>query len=214
MHQHDRICIPYSEARKLLQEADVLLFRGNAWYSWLIQKAGWSEYSHVAMISRHNGPDSDVELVEFHGYKGGGASTNFDNSFPEFNGQIDVYRPVSWYRKQTFRLDTRKISEETVLLDRKAITKTMRSLTGLPYGWRRILWMAKQQFFGFRLFYDSGNLTSDEIQDIIYPVCSTAVAYSFSKNNYDLLKERSDNWTRPGDVANSPLLNYLFTIGE
>lgn len=213
MHIHDRILLPYKDAKLLLQEADVLLFRGNAWYSFLIQKAGWSEYSHVGMISRHNGPDSDIELVEFHGYKGGGATTNFDNSFPEFSGQIDVYRPVSWYRKQSFNKNTQQVEEETILLDRKAITKTMRSLTGLPYGWRRIWWMTKKQLFGLRLFYNTEDLTSDEIESIIYPVCSTAVAYSFAKNNYDLLKERSDQWMRPGDIANSPLLNYLFTIG-
>jgi hypothetical protein len=56
------------------------------------------------------------------------------------------------------------------------------------------------------------DLTSDEIKDIVYPVCSTAVAYSFNKNSFDLIKNRNDSWTKPGDIAESTLLHYLFTM--
>ena len=88
----------------------------------------------------------------------------------------------------------------------------MRNLTGIPYGWRRILWLIIRNLPFFRLFSNVANLTSDEQKPIIYPVCSTAIAYCFSKADSDLIHERADEWTEPSDLALSPMLNYLFTI--
>jgi hypothetical protein len=82
----------------------------------------------------------------------------------------------------------------------------------MPYGWKRIWWFIKSYIFGLRFFYDLENMTSDELKDIMYPVCSTAIAYVFDKCGYKILHERADEWTQPSDIALSPLTNYLFTI--
>jgi hypothetical protein len=87
----------------------------------------------------------------------------------------------------------------------------MRILTGMPYGWKRMWWFAKRYLVGLRLFYDLEDLTSDEIEDIVYPVCSTAVSYAFSSYEYDLMKNKGDEWTKPSDVSESTLLHYICT---
>ena len=53
---------------------------------------------------------------------------------------------------------------------------------------------------------------TDELEDMVYPVCSTSVSYSFNKSEFDLVKNRSDEWTEPGDIAKSSGINYLFTV--
>lgn len=212
MNHQNKIFIKYEDVKPYIKEADILLFHGDAWYSWFIQKVTQSEYSHVALASWHNGKNSNLECVEFHGFRGGGAIINLDNYFPEQSGLIDVYRPASHYDKSSFDVKTCMIINETIVLDAKAITNTMRHLTGLKYGWKRIWWFIKKHLFGLRLCYNLEDLTSDDLRDIIYPVCSTAVSYSFTKNNFDLIKNKNDAWTAPGNIGESPLLNYMFTL--
>jgi len=215
MHEHDKIYLTYQEARPLIEEADVLLYNSKCWYSSFIKKAAKGRYSHVALASWHNGANntkSRLETIEFNGLRGGGATTMMSNLFPEFSNQIDIYRPNTYNEHRYFDTITKKIKSRYVPLNAKLITNTMRDLTGLPYGWRRILWFIRRNMFFFRLFYDIENLTSDELKPIIYPVCSTAIAYCFSVADFDLVHERADEWTEPSNLSLSPMLNYLFTI--
>lgn len=212
MHEHDRIFLPYTDAKPLIQEADILLFRGKAWYSFLIEKMTQSEYSHVGLASWHNGDGKILEVLEFHGGRGGGVAVDFDNYIKSQSHQIDVFRPIPKYYRTIFNSETHQFIVVDINLLPKDITQTMRRLTGIPYGWKRIWWFTKFYLPGLRFFYNLQNLTSDEQGPIIYPVCSTSVAYSFTKNCYDLIRNRSDEWTRPGDIAESPLLDYMFTL--
>ena len=215
MHEHDRIYVPYKDARELIQEADLLLYRGKAWHSYCIQRATRSEHSHIGLASWHNGVNktkATLETIEFHGFRGGGVTFKVSNLFPKYSKLIDVYRPNKTCEHIIYNTISKQIETHLDTFDGKAITNTMRGLTGLPYGWKRIWWFIKSYFFGFRFFYDIENLTSDEIKDIIYPVCSTAIAYSFSKNKFKLIHARADDWTQPGDFAMSPMTNYLFTL--
>jgi hypothetical protein len=214
MLEKDRIYIPYAEARLLIKEADLLLYRGNAWYSWFIKKATHGEYSHIGLASWHNGKKERaiLETVEFHGYRGGGVTTKMSNLFPKFSKQIDIYRCSHICQKLLFDPKINKVVTTCTHLQNKDITNTMRSLTGLPYGWKRIWWTIKRNLALFRFFYNLEDLTYDSCQPIIYPVCSTAIAYSFNKNNFDLISQRSDSWTAPSDISTSPLVHYLFTI--
>ena len=88
----------------------------------------------------------------------------------------------------------------------------MRKMTGLPYGWKRIWWIAQYKLPVLRFFYKIEHLVDDTSTELIYPVCSTAVAYSFSKEGFDLVHNRADKATEPSDLSRSPLLQYLFTI--
>jgi hypothetical protein len=211
MKNSQRILIPWEEVKPLVHEADIFLFRSTCWYSWFIQRFTQSEYSHVALASWHNGDNSLLELIEFHGFRGGGAVINADTYFPSEKGHIDIYRPSSHYDKIWLNPTTREIESKIIQLQPKAITKKMRILTGMPYGWKRMWWFAKRYLVGLRLFYDLEDLTSDEIEDIVYPVCSTAVSYAFSSYEYDLMKNKGDEWTKPSDVSESTLLHYICT---
>jgi len=215
--------IDYALARPLIEEGDVLLFRNG---SKLLQRSGGGEYSHCAVSSWHNGSrskDAILECVEFRegsffaslfnkNAGGGGRSTNLDRQVQMYDECIDVYRPVPFFSSYTYNAEVNEVQLSRVKFNPKLVTRTMRQMTGLPYGWRRIWWMAKQQLVGFRLFYSIQDLVDDKLKDVIYPVCSTALAYAFSKNGYDLIPNRSDEFTQPSEISRSSRLSYLFTL--
>lgn len=213
-----KIYVPYNEARLLIKEGDVLLFRGQGYVSYLIQKAGEGTYSHVALASWHNhiGMEPILEVTEFReGY--GGRTTSLSRAYKKDinNGIIDVYRAASSVKKLYFNPRTKTVDVSTVTFNPRAITNYMRNLTGLPYGWSRIWWIATHKLFGFRLFYNISSVSNDcNVLDVdkIYPVCSTAVAACFDSIGYDLIPQRSDEWTEPNDLSRSAFLHYLFTI--
>jgi hypothetical protein len=209
MYEKDRIYIPYLEAKPLIKDADLFLYRGDAWYSFFIKRASRGEYSHAGLASWN---DNILESIEFHGWRGGGATFNADNLFPEYTKQIDVYRVSDYIEIINYNKEFAATTYNNLVLDRKCVCQTMRNLTGLPYGWRRIFWFIKSYLFGLRFCYDLEDLTSDELEKLIYPVCSTAIAYSFNKCGFKLLHQLADEWTQPSNLANSPLTNYLFTI--
>lgn len=219
--------VQFNDVKHLINEADVLLFRGQGIASWFISKGSQSRYTHVALASWSNGntnrADGILECVEFRegsliaglfnkNAAGGGRAVNLENIVKDYCGQIDVYRPATIIRQITISEDF-LAKEEEIVLDPKAVTRAMRKMTGLPYGWKRIWWIMKHKMAGFRMLpYDGDDLANDTFGKLIYPVCSTAVAHCFNSTSYDLIRNKSDNWTEPGDVAMSSRLSYLFTL--
>lgn len=204
------VYVPYDQAKLLIQEGDVLLFRGQKWYSFLIKRITQSLYSHAALASWHNGDNGLLEVVEFH-LKTGGVARNLDNTAKAKPGIIDVYRPSPWRCDVEYSHDNgilTKVSD----YDGKEVTTTMRELTALPYSLSRIGILARGYMFGLRLFNNIKSISDDTVQPFMSHVCSTSVAYSMNVNGYDLVKNKADLRTEPGDLASSPLLNYLFTI--
>lgn len=213
-----KVMLPIEEARLLIQEADVLLFRGKGFFSKLIQRAGESDYSHVALASWYNGSRaaSLLEVTEFREGKGG-RTVNLMSAYKTHleQGLIDVYRVNKPLYKTFYNLQTKKVEKVAIDFNAKGVTRYMRNLTGLPYGWQRIWWIAKNKLAGIRWFANVDNIDDDNSSiDIskIYPVCSTAVAACFSKHGYDLTPNRADEFMEPSDIARSALLNYLFTL--
>lgn len=205
--------LPYLIAKPLIEEGDVLLFRGTGYASYFLSKAGKSPYTHVGIASWAYGDKTVgiLECVEFREWKGG-RSINLQNAINDHPGRIDVYRPVTYSSEWIF--DSAK-NESTLIrkeVNLRGVTNTMRLMTGLPYGWKRIWWLSKHHMVGFRLGIDVEKLRCDILDDIVYPVCSTAIAYSFNSNGYDLIMNRADQWTEPADIAMSPRLSYLFTL--
>ena len=209
----NRVDLPYQEARPLIKEGDILLFRGAGWVSYFISRAGESPYTHCAVASWINDNNGGIlECVEFREGKGG-RSVNLSIQVDNLPGQIDVYRPIP----SVTHWEYNPISEDPFSLirqdlDARAVTNTMRKMTGLPYGWKRIWWLFKHKAIVLRLFTDVEGLTADELEDIVYPVCSTALAYCFNKNGYDLIHNKSDQWAEPADIARSARISYLFTL--
>lgn len=191
----------------LMQEADVALFRGQSWGK-LIGRGSESVYSHVGLLSRHNGL---IELVEFVESKGG-RTVNFETVVKEKSNIIDIYRPIPVWPYWQYNEAEKKIKLEYRFFNGRAVTNTMRQMTGLPYGYRRIWWILKHKMFILRLFYNVESLMVDTLGDIVYPVCSTSVSYSFNKHGYDVVKNRSDQWTEPGQFAMSPALSGIAAI--
>ena len=202
--------IPFSQAIGLLKEGDILLFRGSGWVSSLIQRASEGRYSHVGVASAYiYGDDIIWECVEFREWKGG-RSVNLQKYVEMNDGNIDVYRPSS--SKKIADYVDGKVVERTVKYNGHGVTKTMRLMTGLPYGWTRILWIAQHKLPLIRTIYDINLVVNDTLQDLVYPVCSTAVSYSCAKNDWDLTHHRADAWMEPSDVARSALIHYVFTL--
>ena len=204
--------IDFDEAKALLAEGDVLLFRGTGFWSYFIKRVAEGHYSHVGIASSHGLNGGRMwECVEFRENKGG-RSVNLKTYMQQHNLEIDVYRPASVKRSYIFNAERNEVIPVTVGLNAKAVTNTMRKMTGLPYGWKRIMLLAQMKIPFLRLFYSIDSISDDTIKEPIYPICSTAVAYSFASAGFDLVHNRSDMATEPSDIARSPLLSYIFTI--
>jgi hypothetical protein len=210
-----RVILPFKEIKAKINEGDVLLFRGQGWISQIIGSQTDTNYSHVAIASWSNGDantdDGILECVEFRENYGGRA-ISLENEVKRLPNCIDVYRPVPVFGKLIFNPETKETEFTKKDFNGKAVTRTLRRMTGLPYGWKRILWMAKNKLVFFRLF-DKSRLMDDRLKDVVYPVCSTTVSYSFNKENFDLINNKSDEWSEPGHIAMSARLNYLYTLG-
>ena len=204
--------IPFQKAKRLLREGDVLLFKGDGVFSFFIKRVSEGKYSHVAVVSGHgsNG-DTIWECVEFREWKGG-RTVNLEQYVNNAEGStIDVYR-ASDIKTIHYVGHDQTIGQADIELDTKIVTNLMRRMTGLPYGWKRILYIALLKIPFLRFMYSIDQVVDDDTKEMVYPVCSTAVAHAFSRANFDLVHHRSDKATQPSDIARSPLLSYLFTL--
>ncbi len=210
-----QLILPFKDIKAKINEGDILLFRGQGWVSRIIGSQTDTTYSHVAVASWSNGDantdDGILECVEFReGY--GGRSVLLENEVNRLPNQIDVYRPIPVFGRVSFNATTKEVDFFKKDFNGRAVTRIMRKMTGLPYGWRRIWWMTKNKLLFLRLF-SKESLMNDKLGDIVYPVCSTSVSYAFNMNDFDLINNKSDEWMEPGHIALSPRINYLYTLG-
>ena len=82
--------IKYEEAESILQEGDILLFRGKGLISFLIQRYTGGIHSHVALASKCNDTWMCVEFREFKG----GRSVSLESQVKDNPTNIDVFRPI------------------------------------------------------------------------------------------------------------------------
>lgn len=208
-----RCIIPYTDALSLFEDADILLFRGNSWISYLIKKASSGYYSHAAITSWNrdeNGKKLGLEVLEYREFIGSRASS-FKNYIEKNSGLIDVYRAYPVRQEMSFDCDKYIIKTQLKKIDTRAIVNEFRELTGLPYGYRAIWEMAKRQIVFLRWF-NNPDYFEDDRKMPKYPVCSTVIAYLYQKYYSDLLKYQSTAFMSPSSLAQSPLLSYMFTI--
>ncbi len=209
--------IPYNKAKDLIQEGDVLLFRPEPrkkwWYppklGWFIAKYSGGQHSHVGLASRQfNG---EVVLIEFREWRGGRA-INLANEILGKSGFIDVYRVISPVGMPVTDADGNESIVQKKFTDSVArqVTDEMFRLTGLPYGWEIIWKIALAYLPGVRLF-GWKNKFENNVEDNIY-VCSTAINYVFRKYYMDPVPGIADSYTKPADLAHSPLFQYQFTL--
>ena len=189
--------IPYSEALPLIQEADILLFRGKGIISWLIQRYGSGVHSHVGIAHWDNGNLQCVEFREFKGGRSVSLKTQVDNS--PFG--IDVFRAA---KRVDYENDSYVLDDTTKF----KITTIMLKLTGLPYGWKNI-WKLFKHYLPFCRLAPQ-NIKDNNATKIF--VCSTAAAYAYRTSYIDPVPYLADSAVTPSDLARSSLFQYQFTI--
>tara|TARA_R110000824_G_scaffold282601_18_gene470916 strand:- start:1427 stop:2041 length:615 start_codon:yes stop_codon:yes gene_type:complete len=189
--------LPYAEARSLIQEGDVLLFRGKGLISWLIKRYGSGVHSHSAIA---HWDDDNLECVEFREFRGGRA-VSLKTQIETHPNNIDVFRAanVVQYGEERF-----EFTNETA----KEVSNIMINLSGLPYGWKNICKLIKHYLPFWRLAKQ--NVKDDDPTKVF--VCSTAVAYAYRKAYLDPVPYLADSAVMPSDLARSSLFRYQFTI--
>lgn len=219
----NNLVLPYEVARPMIKEADVLLFRHperSHCYSlppvgWWIARYSGGIHSHVGVASWNR---DRLKCIEFREWRGG-RSVTLSSQVHQNPGRIDVFRAMSCVEIPFVDYCEKKGHEglnisskqknftEQVALN---ITSEMDRLTGLPYGWD-IIWKIAGSYLPFKRLAEN-NIKDDEPNSVF--VCSSAVAYAFRKNYIDLVPYLADSSTKPADIARSPILQYLFTIGD
>lgn len=199
------IKIDYEQAKTILKEGDILLFRNNGLIGRLIQRYTGGVHSHVAIVHK----DRHIwECVEFREFKGG-RTVSLASQVAKCDSCIDVFRPVRsiTYEKmidKNINIIGKNYTEDVA----KSVTEDIIMWTGQPYGWKNI-WNMFKRFIPFiRLF--AQNVDDGKIADA--KVCSTAVTVALRRNYMDPVPYLADEMVSPADLARSPLLQYLFTI--
>lgn len=199
--------VPYNEAKGLIKEGDILLFRGTGLIGFFIKRYTNGDHSHVAMVHL----DGDTwECVEFREFMGG-RSVSLKSQVALNPTTIDLFRPldsISYQemgRRNEITVVNKKYTKEVAANTVKDIIKW----TGQPYGWGNILTMFVR-FVPFVRLLTKQNTDDDELSQA--KVCSTAVTIALRKNYMDPVPYLADDRVSPADLARSPLLQYLFTI--
>ena len=177
--------------------ADLLLYRGAGFLSFLIRMAGRSEYSHSAKVNRLvSNRDSTLYVIETREWEGAGISP-LKSQVEKYQGQIDVFRTNP---------------DELPGYSREASASYMRRFDGACYGYRAV-WRAAIDFLPvFRLFASHDFLTENGRHERA-PFCSQlcAMADHFG-GGIDPVPGLANRITLPGDLAHSRFYRYQFTL--
>ena len=191
------LLVPYREAMSQIQEADVLLFRGEGLISWLIKRYGSGVHSHAAMA---HWDDDDLQCVEFREFKGGRA-VSMKSQVATHPNNIDVFRAANNIEFENVGYSiTKDVCNE--------ITDVMGGITGLPYGWKNF-WKLGKHYLPFCRLAEQ-NIKDNDPTNVF--VCSTAVVYAYRQAYIDPVPYLADSAVTPADLARSCLFEYKFTI--
>jgi hypothetical protein len=180
--------IPYDQARPMIHDADVLLFRGDKWYQRIIGIAGRSHYCHVGLAAWWHGRVHVLQQTGFGDHK-----PLLSELLRTTCKEIDVYEPVG-------------ISETQRLF----AVKEMIEIVGQRYGWRNLLNVAMLHVPIVRGFVMAN--TNDAARPSFPPSCSAATTQALRRNWKDPVPNLADSHTEPADLARSGLLKYKFTL--
>ncbi len=202
--------VKLEEVRDLLKPGMVALVRGNSIYSTPIRIFFKSDYTHAALIDINEWNEPDI--IEFHGYyKDGGKEFPLEDAILSDPGIIDIYEVVPEYIMSGYT--DGQIEKCTNIYDADCTLAEMRKIMTNKYSWWKIFQFVWMNLFFIRLFGTPSDFNMDEAEETDEAqVCSSAVAYAFSRCGYDLVKHKNFRYTTPGDLAQSPLLSYLFTL--
>jgi hypothetical protein len=190
--------VNHNEIHLFLKEGDILLFRHKGLFGWLVSKYSASDYSHVGIVHVIDGEYYCLEFREFIGCR----MYSLKEYIKENCGRIDVFRPAASIQ---FNGTSISFNEEVA----GKITAHAKTYVGQKYSWYTIFFLLQQYVPFFRLLIRQSYI--DNI-DPKYFVCSTLVAYLYRIYYLDLVSYLSDSFTKPGDIARSPILKYKYTL--
>lgn len=204
--------IKYHEAKNLIKEADILLFKCRKFPSvgWWIGKYTHSKYSHVAIAHWENGELYCIEFREFQGSR----IYKLDDYMKEC-AKIDVFRVCEAILQPIIEEDHinggYKLLENMIVFTdsiAEQITQTALKLVGKKYSYWTIWQMFKTYipFIRFRSHIKNGEPPTESF------VCSTLVTYAYRLNFLDPVPMLADSYTSPGDLARSALFFKIFEI--
>ena len=165
----------------------------------------------------------NLECVEFREFKGA-RSVSLKSQIETHPDNIDIFRPshilhhnqfTGWPNNEEQR-SVKAIYEEKEQINifsesvAKQVSDVMIDLTGLPYGWKNFMKLAKHYLPFCRLAQQ--NIKDEEPTNVF--VCSTAVAYAYRKAYIDPVPYLADTAVTPADLARSALFKYQFTISK
>ena len=182
--------VSYPLARSKIRDGDLLLFRPRrGLFGRLIAKAGRSDYSHAGMAAWWQRRLMCLETVQGRG----GRAVLLSNLVREYPGRIDVYSAEA--NGQPF--------------DRRAAVEAMIEITGRPYGWPSLVWVALVHLAVVRLFVRPN---TDDAANGSLPFCSQAVSRACRAGGVDPVPRLADRATEPGDLARSRFFSFLCTL--
>lgn len=198
--------IPFEDAKKLINNGDVLLFRSNTWIGWILKKVGRGHHSHAAIAFWD---ESDLFLTEMKEIFGGRIAL-LKNVIERNHVEIDIYKVVPEFLEPIW--EDNKLELKSVIYDRDGTIQCMKSLAGKKYDWGKIIWMAKRHMPYLRFKVHEEHEFDDTYVNSTGNVCSTAVAYCIESHFTDLIKNKANFAVEPADLARCPLLKYCFSI--
>lgn len=195
MRPKDRKVVRYANVRDSVNDADLVLFRGNGLVSRLIRVAGRGAYSHAGMCVWARSSLLCCEVREFHG----GRAVTLSSQVRLYPGCIDVYRTVPPCVAPGQRSFDATLAADSML--RKAGTK---------YGYGAVLKAGLLHLPFVRLWQTPD--TDDESESSSLQYCSEAVASCLRKAGMDPTPNLSDRLTEPNDLARSICFQYMWTL--
>lgn len=181
----------YDRARAEIGNGDLLLFRAHSLPSRIIRAFGRSSYSHAAMAvwCRQFDLLFCCEVRELVGAR----AVTLSSQVRKFPGLIDVYGVAC----ESF--------------DRDGAAGVMLRKTGAGYGYAAIVASAVIHAPLLRFFWkpDFRDTSGGRVPEY----CSAAVANAARQGGgIDPVRNLSDTWSEPGDLARSLLWKYSFTL--
>jgi len=177
--------LKYDEVRSQIRNGDVFMYRGKGIRSTIIQWVTRSPYSHAGISAWWN------ERLMVMEAKGNGVVVSpFSRSVGQYHGDVE------WFGS------TREISEE----DRLKMVIFAQEELGKTYGrWKAIV-------LGIQTLFQRNPDKRDRLKKQKNVFCSEYIAQIYNSIGLDLKKKTSDQFMKPADVANSPLLETRGTV--
>lgn len=164
----------------VLKTADILLYKGKGFRSWLIQWGTKSPYNHVAIVVA---PDMALGIESNTGTQAGVRA--FDLRKIE-SGEVDVFRV-----KANFAFDSNKVVSYLV------------GHLGAGYDWMGVTWLGVLK--AFRLQEQANRFQKEKDY-----FCSELCYEAFLNGGLDIVPEVSEaDVTSPGDIARSSVVESV-----